>query len=242
MKLSKIGWCDCTLNPITGCKNFDRPGICGTYCYAARMAKRFHRSFEPAFHPERLQQLKRMRGNGKIVFLDSAADWFCEGVQPEWVHKILDTIDGVPQHHFLVLTKRPERILDALHCRDLPQNLWLGVSVTCQEDMWRISALKEAIPQTTKRFISFEPLHGPINLGSFGGVDWIIIGAETGNSKDKIVPKVQWITDLIAQVPSDIPIFIKQNVYETISWTEIGDYEQFPETLLYAEWKEGRWQ
>jgi len=238
MGRTKIDWATDTINPISGCRN-----SC-PYCYAERFAKRLagragysaEDPFQPTFHQDKLDELLDLRrsrmAEGKRIFLSSMGDWFSEGVKAEWVHQVLDAIDQVPQHHFLVLTKRPERILDTMHCRDLPPNLWLGVSVTCQADLWRISALKEAIPQATKRFVSFEPLLGPVyHPGQkLGGVDWVIIGAQTGPGK--VVPDRQWIDDLVEACGTSIPVFMKSNLGEVYHHEPYSLIEQFPEEML----------
>lgn len=245
-----IGWCDRTINPITGCTNCDENGMCqGKFkCYAEGFARRLAgkerkhpdstgyptepgQHFKPTFHHDKHWDLLNLptRGRPKRVFLDSMSDWFCEGVPAKWVHSVLDLIDQVPEHHFLVLTKRPERIMEVLHCRNLPPNLWLGVSVTCQADLWRIDMLRESIPQATKRFVSFEPFLGPVYQEGqkLGGVDWAIIGAQTGPGK--VVPKVRWLADLFGAIPLSIPVFQKDNI-RAIS--PVGDYQQFPEAVL----------
>jgi protein gp37 len=239
--MNSIGWCDLTINPITGCRNGCK------YCYAERFAKRLagragypaEDPFQPTFHPDKLEKIRKLRGEGKRVFLSSMGDWFSEGVEAEWVHKVLDAVDAVPQHHFLVLTKKPERILDTLHCRDLPPNLWLGVSVTCRADLWRISALKDSIPQATKRFVSFEPVLGPIYLPGqkLGGVDWAIIGAQTGPGKAE--PKAQWVSDICwAADVTNIPVFLKKNLLHIVGGPlnfpprNAPLRQEFPEVLL----------
>ncbi len=235
---NKIGWCTDTRNPITGCTNFNTPH-CGDYCYAARMAKRLagrfgypaDEPFKPTFHWDVLQKVWKLQGTGKRVFLNSMGDWFCEGVPPAWVDRVLDVIDRVPQHHFLVLTKRPERIMDVLHCRDLPPNLWLGVSVTSCEDLWRISALKGSISSDTKRFISFEPLLGPVyGEGQIlGGVDWAIIGAQTGPGKT--APERAWVEHIIdAADATQIPVYLKNNILPYMVW-DAPRRQEFPEAM-----------
>jgi protein gp37 len=246
---TSISWADHTINPIVGCTNCDENGFCqGEFkCYAEGFARRLAgkernhpgstgyptepgQHFKPCFHPEKHLDILKLpeKGKPKRVFLDSMSDWFCEGVEPEWVHRTIDVLWQVPRHHFLVLTKRPERIMDVLHCIDLPPNLWLGVSVTCQADLWRISMLKESIPSTTKRFVSFEPLLGPVYREGqrFGGVDWVLIGAQTGPGKT--VPEVRWLSDLFGAIPLDIPIFQKDNIRDI---SPVGDYQQFPEGM-----------
>lgn len=211
---NKIGWCDLTLNPISGCRN-NCP-----YCYAARFAKRLagrggypaDDPFRPTFHPEKLDSIRKLRGKGKRVFLDSMGDWFSEGVSPAWIHRVIQVIHEKPEHYFLVLTKRPERIQKELHCVALPANLWLGVSVTCQADLWRIDAIREALPMAAHKFVSFEPLHSYIEC-SLHGIEWTIIGAETGNSKNKILPEQRWVSNLIdCSEAFQIPVFLKDNL------------------------------
>jgi protein gp37 len=244
--MNPIGWCDITSNPISGCTNCDENGFCmGKFkCYAEGFAKRLAgkerkhpgstgyptepgQHFKPTLHVDKLWDILDLpeKGKPKRIFLDSMSDWFCEGVPAEWVHQCLDVIVQVPQHHFLVLTKKPERIFDTLHCCDIPANLWLGVSVTCQADLWRISMLKESIPSATKRFISFEPLLGPVYTEGqkLGGVDWVIIGAQTGPGKT--TPEVRWLADLFCAIPLDIPIFQKDNIRGI---SPVEDYQQFP--------------
>lgn len=171
---------------------------------------------------------------GKRIFLTSMGDWFSDGVPAIWVLQVLDAIDQVPQHHFLALTKRPDHILDTLRGRDLPPNLWLGVSVTCQADLWRISMLKGSIMPSTKRFVSFEPVLGPIYLPGqrLGGVDWAIIGAQTGPGK--VVPERQWIDDLVGACGTSIPVFMKSNLADIYHHEPWAILEQFPEDLLYG--------
>lgn len=232
-----IGWCDLTLNPLTGCRNHCE------YCYAEKFAKRLagrcgypaDDPFQPTFHQDKLDKLLDLRrsrmAEGKRVFLSSMGDWFSDGVPAIWVLQVLDAIDQVPQHHFLVLTKRPDHISDTLRGRGLPPNLWLGVSVTCQADLWRISMLKESIPSATKRFVSFEPVLGPIYFPGqrLGGVDWAIIGAQTGPGK--VVPEKQWIDDLVEACGTSIPVFMKSNLADIYHHEPWAILEQFPEDL-----------
>lgn len=257
-----IGWCDKTINPITGCTNCDERGYCqGKFkCYAESFARRLAGKerkhpgstgyptkpgchFKPTFHVDKLSDILNLpkRGKAKNVFLDSMADWFCDGMPPAWVHQVLDVIDQVPQHHFLVLTKRPERIMEMLHCRDLPPNLWLGVSVTEQADLWRVSVLKESIPSATKRFISFEPLLGVVYKEGqkLGGVDWVIVGRESGNQKDRTPILRSWIDWICAAAEAinikdaiNIPVYLKGGMNGPKSDGSYGRREEFPEGLL----------
>lgn len=143
------------------------------------------------------------------------SDWFSQGVDPNWIYQIIDAVAKVPEHIFLVLTKRPENlwILKAfgMESLELPSNLWFGVSVTKQQDAWRIPELVKQLPQQHK-FVSFEPLHSYIEY-SLHGIEWAIIGAETGNDKSKILPEQRWVSNLIDCAEAfQIPVFLKDNL------------------------------
>lgn len=223
--MNEIGWCHKTLNIITGCLGPQGKGLC-QYCYAANFAPRLagiekkHQGrtgypaegnpFQPTFHPGKLEDLRKLGGKPKRVFLDSMSDWFGEGVKPEWIHAILDVVDVKPEHTFLVLTKSPENILKTLHCRELPSNFWLGVSVTCQEDLWRIETLYNQTPRDQHQFVSFEPLHGPISIDDWFMVEWAIIGQESGNRKGRIPIQKSWIDSLCQQADqAGFPVYLK---------------------------------
>jgi protein gp37 len=191
--------------------------------------------FQPTFHPDKLKDPEKLGRKPKRIFVCSMGDIFSEGVEPGWVHQVLDTIDEVPQHHFLVLTKRPDRIQEMLHCVTLPENLWLGVSVTCQKDTWRIGALRNATAIKAHRFVSFEPLHSFVKH-PLQGLEWAIIGAETGNRRDRITPAASWIESLAElAINWDVPLFIKDNALRycppTFPTWDKAVLQRFPEAL-----------
>jgi len=238
MAQTKIDWADVTINPITGCRNFGNPEICGDYCYAARMARRLKGRFgypaddpfRPAFHPDRLREINWKRNKTPSrIFLNSMADWFSEGVDPDWIRQIIEAVRNNEDDVFFILTKRPERILEMIHCLTLPKNLWWGVSVTKQEDLWRIATLKDSLPAVHK-FVSFEPLHGMICEPDLEGIEWAIIGAESVGRADRIDPRPGWIAYLICCLPRDLPYFMKDNLlpHIPIEWDHV---QQFPEGL-----------
>jgi protein gp37 len=234
MIASKIEWCDFTWNPITGCLN----GC--SYCYARKMAQRLKGRygypaddpFRPTFHDDRMTEpvcldLKGPFGSKPKIFICSMGDMFSEGVEAAWVNDILGMVQYCTRLNFLVLTKRPDRILELVHST-IPQNLWLGVSVTCQEDAWRIEELKRVLPVSHK-FVSFEPLHGPITAADPGGIEWVIVGAETGNRKSKILPELEWIIDLVESAEkADVPVFLKDNLPEEIGSALGSHIQDFP--------------
>ena len=256
MRPNPIGWCDLTINPITGCSNCDIFGLCqGRYkCYAEGFARRLSgiearhpgrtgyppipHHFTPCWHQKAFERILKLRGSGKRVFLDSMSDWFSVGIPTDWIQEVLLAVEKKPKHHFLVLTKRPDRIEKAIRITGIPENLWIGTSVTSQEDLWRISALKGAIPPTARRFVSFEPLLGPIEFGpdGIGGIDWCIVGALTGHQPSSSplctgdMPLFAWIDRLLVQIlNSDIPLFMKDNLRESIGIHTL--LQQFPEGM-----------
>jgi protein gp37 len=190
--------------------------------------------FRPTFHDDRMTEpvyldLKGPFGSKPKIFISSMGDMFSEGVEAVWVNDILGMVQYCTRLNFLVLTKRPDRILELVHST-IPRNLWLGVSVTCQEDAWRIDMLRRELPVSHK-FVSFEPLHGPITT-DLQGIEWAIVGGETGNRKGKILPELEWICNLldIARA-SNIPVFLKNNIRTETAYHFGQEFQQFPEDL-----------
>lgn len=234
MIASKIEWCDFTWNPITGCLN----GC--AYCYASKMAHRLKGRygyptddpFRPTFHDDRMTEPVYLDSHGPFgskpkVFICSMGDMFSEGVEPAWVNDILGMVQHCNRLRFLVLTKRPDRIEELVYS-SISRNLWFGVSVTCQEDVWRIDMLRRELPASHK-FVSFEPLHGPITT-DLGGIEWVIIGAETGKRKGKITPAEEWVDQIFTQASQlGIPVFLKDNLKPVLGVSQV--LQQFPEDL-----------
>lgn len=208
MSITKIEWCDITLNPVVGC-----PHGCD-YCYARGQAKRQKQrcilcyQFVPHPHLERLEQIKPTQ-KPKKIFLDSMWDWNARGVKREWLLAILRKVRECPQHTFQILSKRP-----AGYSRfSYPKNVWFGTSIATTADTHRIHELLDNTPSENIRFVSIEPIHERIDFWFAEPLDWIIVGAETGHRKGKVVPRKEWIEALIKNARSEkLPIFIKGNV------------------------------
>lgn len=173
-------------------------------------------------------------GARRRVFLDSMSDLFSEGVEPRWIKAILEAIESRPDHTFLVLTKRPDRIFSypCMKGVNIPNNLWIGVSVTSNQDLWRLVELRLALPYT-KKFVSFEPLMGRLHPDflSLDEIGWIIIGSETGNRKGKVVPQWSWISELIEKGRHNgVPVYVKDNV----NWesTKHDRIQEFPKEMI----------
>lgn len=228
---TSISWADITINPITGCNNNCE------YCYARKMANRLkgrfgydkEHPFRPTFHPDKVWEIANLKGEGKRVFLDSMGDLFDPGVKKDWISAILDVVHRRPQHTFLALTKRPDNIPEGLRW---PENLWIGVSVTCRNDVWRIDELmhNSPLPQESHLFVSFEPLHSSIEA-DLTGLEWVICGAETGNRKGKIEPELEWVKKIASSAHRlGIPVFIKNNLQELYKQQPgcLGGVQEFP--------------
>lgn len=206
MKKTKIDWCDCTLNPVVGCKNNCE------YCYARKQNDRFH--FvpcwrEPQFFPERLKQLNSKKS--KSVFMDSMSDvgfW-----KEDWIQETIKAMQKNRQHRYIFLSKCQHGFLgnDKFYL-GLDDIAFFGLSVTTARD-W------EKLYGTHFDFISIEPLLEDIKLHRFiyfpSSVKLIIVGAETGNRKEKVVPKKEWVDSIVKFADEhNIKVFMKSSLKE----------------------------
>lgn len=227
MNRSKIEWCKFTCNPITGCRRLCRDALGRIYCYAYHMAKR-HRGrdgypqddpFRPTLHFNMLTRPERVK-KSTTVFLVSMGDIFDREVPDLWRYLVFNMPLYSPQHTFLVLTKQVERAAEYFEKHDVPENLWIGITqdgkTTTDGDIEYFRSL-DHIP---RKFVSFEPLLGKI-CANFYGLDWIIIGAQTGQGAKP--PLQNWVYDILNEADSwDIPVFLKNN----LRWHE--KIQQFP--------------
>jgi protein gp37 len=214
MNKTKIEWCDMTLNPVVGC-TYGCP-----FCYARRMNQRFGwiKDFaKPQFFPERLEQLNSK--TPQVIFMDSMsdiADW-----ELDWLEAVYKAMAENPQHKYLFLTKRIRQFTDKDYLlwssRWTPseeQDFWVGISITRQK----------AVPfdyERTGDFWSIEPILEPIrcNFTELTRPEWVIIGAETGNRKGKIIPNREWVQDIVDQCrAAGVPVFMKSSL--TKIWGE----------------------
>jgi protein gp37 len=232
MNRTRIEWTDYSWNPITGCKH----GC--WYCYARKLAQRFKKifpnGFEPTYHPLRLKEPWELKKPSKI-FVCSIADLFASWTPSEWRDAVVWSIQHCPiKHTFQLLTKNPERIPDMFW----PENVWLGTTVTCDwkaNDYKNIPAIVHA--RAKVRFVSFEPLLGPLpHAMTLRGIDWVIIGKLTGSRKVELNPA--WVEDIIHEATDyDIPVFMKNNL--SPPWPKEDLIQEFPsESVLTQESKE----
>lgn len=171
-----LGHTGMSWNPVTGCLH----GC--PWCYARGIARRFTNAFphgfEPDFHPTRLDQ-PIQRKKPAFIFTVSMGDLFGAWVPKEWMDAVLTTIIRSPQHTFAVLTKDPGRMAWFSHQRPFPPNLWVGTSACDQVQVdERVPALLRV--DAALRFLSLEPIQGPVDPISLLGLDWLIIGCQTG--------------------------------------------------------------
>ena len=206
---SDIEWTDATWNPVSGCLMIS-PGC--TNCYAMRMAGRLQSMEHPSYKAVTRKSGKRQVWTGKLhfndaaleiplrwrqprrVFVNSMSDLVQDGVPANFIRQVWDVMKRADWHHFQVLTKRPDNMRDVLKAAKLPvlKNVWLGTSVESAEYADRIKILR-TIPADV-RFVSFEPLLGAVGRPSLKGIDWAIVGGESGPSARPMDPK--WVTEI----------------------------------------------
>jgi len=209
MQNTKIEWTGKVWNPVSGCyHNCD-------YCYARRMANRLRgrfgypedEPFRPTFHRDRIDEPSKLRKPTKI-FVCSMGELFGEWVEDDWIDEVFHVVHENPQHTFQFLTKNPKRYLDRNNL--YPRNVWLGVSVENNDNLWRIEYLKSLINVSVK-FVSFEPLLTPI-YPNLRNINWVLIGALTGPHGFK--PSQSWIDYIEVEAGnSGAKIFEKNNLY-----------------------------
>jgi protein gp37 len=186
--------------------------------------------FAPTFHEYRLDWPGKVK-NGANVFVCSMADLFGDWIPNEWIQRVFDACERYPRHNYMFLTKNPERYLNLYYQGRLPEqpNFWYGTTITNQDDYEDRAQKLIALPQTYKMFFSIEPIHSEINMGFVP--PWIIIGAETGNRKGKVIPKRKWIENIVFSC-TDEAVFMKKSIRELM-----GDefIQEFPAGLLRKE-------
>ncbi|MFC0503617.1 DUF5131 family protein [Micromonospora costi] len=202
---SAIEWTEATWNPTTGC---DRISAGCDNCYAMTLAKRLKAMGSPkyqvdgdartsgpgfgvALHPDVLDVPRRWR-EPRTVFVNSMSDLFHARVPLHYVQQVFAVMRETPRHTYQVLTKRATRLAKLAHRIDWPPNVWMGVSVEDDSQRARIDQLRE-VPAAV-RFISAEPLLGPIPNLDLSGVDWLIAGGESGQGCRPVDP--DWVRDL----------------------------------------------
>ena len=211
MAETKIEWTDKTWNPVTGCTKKSEGCV---HCYAEVMARRlkgmgqlkYRNAFSLTLHPEDLDEPKKWRKPHNI-FICSMGDLFHEDVPFEFVDKVMKTIRETPWHRYQILTKRAERMEEYFLSHSVPSNAWLGVTVEVQRTLSRIDNLRH-LPASV-RFLSCEPLLEDLGHMDLEGVDWIIVGGESGTQARPM--KEEWVLNIKRQAEEqDNAFFFKQ--------------------------------
>ena len=200
MAESKIEWTDKTWNPITGCTKKSTGCL---HCYAEVMARRlkamgqekYTNGFTVTLHERCLNEPLNWKGNHNI-FVCSMSDIFHENVPFEFVDKMFNVIKQTPQHRYQILTKRAKRMTEYFYTRDIPKNVWLGVTVEAKSYRFRIDLLRN-MPATVK-FLSCEPLVEDIEELNLAGIDWVIVGGESGSQARPM--QESWVLNIRRQV------------------------------------------
>ena len=207
-----IEWTDSTWNPIIGCSKVS-PGCLN--CYAEAITRRFagvkghpfELGFQIQLRPEKLDEPAHWK-KGRKIFTCSMSDLFHEQVPFDFIQQVFLVMSTVSRHTFQVLTKRAERLSELSPSLKWTPNIWIGVSVESEAQINRIQWL-QSIPAAV-RFISFEPLLGPIPGLDLDGIDWVIVGGESGARARKMETK--WAVGIRDQsIAYHIPFFFKQH-------------------------------
>jgi protein gp37 len=208
---SSIEWTESTWNPLTGCTKIS-PGC--KHCYAERLAARLQAMGNPnysnGFHltlHEHVVELPLTWKKPRVIFVNSMSDLFHTEVPDDFILRVFDTMRRASWHTFQVLTKRSDRLLAMDSKIEWPTNVWMGVSVENQKYAFRADDLRRTHART--KFLSVEPLLGPIPDLNLEGIHWVIVGGESGPGARPM--KEQWVTGIRDLCnASDVAFFFKQ--------------------------------
>jgi len=218
---SAIEWTESTWNPVTGCTKIS-PGCLN--CYAQRLAKRlkamgqqrYKNGFRVTIHPEALDEPYCWK-KPRIIFVNSMSDLFHEKIQLDFIHQVFDVMNDNKQHTFQILTKRSQRLRELAPLLNWSENIWMGVTVENADYTFRIEHLRQT-PAALK-FLSLEPLLGPIPGLELAGIDWVIVGGESGPGARPM--RAEWVLEIKKKCRlvrrsfsedgrSNVPFFFKQ--------------------------------
>jgi protein gp37 len=211
MAQSSIEWTEMTWNPTTGCTKISAG--C-KFCYAEIMSKRlkamgvekYKDSFKVRIHENQLN-IPYTWKSAKIVFVNSMSDLFHKDIPLEFIKKVFAVMNDNPNHVFQVLTKRAERLYEVHKELKWTHNIWMGVSVENEKVVNRIDYLRKT--KARVKFLSCEPLIGPLPKLNLKKIDWVIVGGESGHKPRLMEP--DWVLDIQEQCEkADIRFFFKQ--------------------------------
>lgn len=208
---SNIEWTESTWNPVTGCNKVS-PGC--KHCYAERMAERlramgqpnYRNGFKVTLQPDMLELPLRWK-KPQTIFVNSMSDLFHEDVPFDYIQRVFGIMQRASWHRFQVLTKRAERLELVSSLLMWPPNVWMGVSVESERYSYRIDHLRSTSAQV--KFLSLEPLLGPLPDLDLAGIQWVIVGGESGPGARPMNPA--WALGLRDQcLAARVPFFFKQ--------------------------------
>jgi len=210
-KGSSIEWTESTWNPVTGCSKVS-PGC--KHCYAERMAGRLQamgqpnyvNGFELRLQPQMLEAPLKWK-KPQAVFVNSMSDLFHKDVPLVFIQRVFDVMRRADWHRFQILTKRADRLAKVSNKLEWAPNIWMGVSVETKAYRDRIDALRTTGAHT--RFLSIEPLLGSLQRLNLSGIDWVIVGGESGPRSRPM--ETSWVTNIRDQCRrAEVPFFFKQ--------------------------------
>lgn len=208
---SHIEWTDATWNPVTGCTKIS-PGC--KNCYAERLAIRlkamgqanYRNGFKLTLQPQMLELPLRWK-TPKRIFVNSMSDLFHKDVPTDYIKRVFETMNNADWHQYQVLTKRSDRVLELCEELDWSPQIWMGASVENEKYKFRIDELRKT--KAHVKFLSLEPLLGPLGKLELSWIDWVIVGGESGPGARAVKP--EWVTEIRDQcVASGIAFFFKQ--------------------------------
>ena len=211
MRTTKIEWTERTWNPVTGCAKYSNG--C-KHCYAEVMSRRLYAMGNPKYqngflttiHQNDLREPLRLK-KPAMIFVCSMSDLFHKDVPFEFIDQVFQTIRDTPYHTYQILTKRAERMKEYFQTRFIPLNAWLGVTVEDVKSKYRIDCIRAL--QAPIKFISCEPLLEDLGELDLMGINWVIVGGESGVQARPMQEK--WVLNIQAQVDKQhIPFFFKQ--------------------------------
>ena len=208
---STIEWTETTWNPTTGCTKISAG--C-KHCYAEVLSRRlmamgqkkYQNNFNLTLHPHTLNEPYAWK-KAKVIFVNSMSDLFHKDVPLEFIQKVFQTMNETPHHTYQVLTKRADRLAELSQHLNWTDNIWMGTSIEDERVIDRLIHLKEC--DAKFKFLSMEPLLGPIPSIDLSGIDWVIVGGESGHKARPI--EEQWVLDIRDQCQAqNVKFFFKQ--------------------------------
>ncbi|MCS1410273.1 MAG: hypothetical protein M2R45_03465 [Verrucomicrobia subdivision 3 bacterium] len=231
-KGSKIEWTQTTWNPVTGCTKISHG--C-KHCYAERMShrlrsagvKKYKNGFKVSLHHDTLDEPSKWT-KPQVVFVNSMSDLFHSSVPTDFILSVFEKMNAAPQHVFQVLTKRPDRVRKLNKRLNWTQNIWMGTSIESEKWVHRMDILKQIDAHI--KFLSLEPLLGPLDELELSEIDWVIVGGESGPGARRMA--ADWVRSIRDNcIASGVPFFFKQwggvfkkragRILDNKTWNEI---------------------